>query len=65
MVNYFAIDMYELPIKVRYNPSQGFFCTLSTDLAIGELPDVFVNVSKQKKQLSFTTLDLVRLIFMP
>ncbi|CAG8587408.1 1179_t:CDS:10 [Diversispora eburnea] len=54
-----TVNQYEIPLKIQFSPSTGFYLSTSTDvLNEHQLPLIFINVCKKKKMLTFTTLEL-------
>ncbi|RHZ86046.1 hypothetical protein Glove_55g65 [Diversispora epigaea] len=54
-------NQYEIPLKIQFSPSTGFYLSTSTDvLNEHQLPLIFINVCKKKKMLTFTTLELIK-----
>ncbi|CAG8761797.1 23608_t:CDS:10, partial [Gigaspora rosea] len=52
---------YEIPLKIQFSPTTGFYLSISAEqLGNSQLPLVFINVSKKKKTLTFTTLELMK-----
>lgn len=54
-----------LPIKLKFAAGKGFYLTLPADKYKngGALPEMFINMVKKKKQLCFSTIELVRLYY--
>ncbi|CAG8516129.1 2820_t:CDS:10, partial [Racocetra persica] len=52
---------YDIPLKIQFSPTTGFYLSISVEhLGERQLPLVFINVSKKKKTLTFTTLELMK-----
>jgi hypothetical protein len=53
---------FGMQMKLQFSASVGFYITMATsqlDKNDGELPDEFINVITKKKNVQFTTLELV------
>ena len=59
-------EQHQLPLKVAYNGSRGFFIQMHTSsggsVTSDSLPSVFMKVVKARSTVSFTTEDLVTAI---
>ncbi|CAG8611279.1 2676_t:CDS:10 [Ambispora gerdemannii] len=54
-------EQYKVPLKIQFNPATGFHLSTSIgNLQDRTLPLVFINVSKKRKTLTFTTLELMK-----
>jgi DNA mismatch repair protein MSH4 len=50
-----------MSIKVQFSERSGFYMSMASDsVTKNELPTYFINVVQRKKQLHFTTIELVR-----
>ncbi|XP_062517164.1 mutS protein homolog 4-like [Corticium candelabrum] len=55
-------EQHQLPLRVTYNASRGFFIQMSTSGATADsLPSVFLKIVKSRSTLNFTTEDLIKL----
>ncbi|CAG8475627.1 9924_t:CDS:10 [Ambispora leptoticha] len=54
-------EQYKIPLKIQFSPATGFRLSTSIgNLQDQALPLVFINVSKKRKALTFTTLELMK-----
>ncbi|CAG8564154.1 9477_t:CDS:10 [Paraglomus brasilianum] len=55
-------EQYNIPLKMQFSPSSGFcLSTTVSNLEQRQLPLIFINVTKKRKTLTFTTLDLMKM----
>jgi DNA mismatch repair protein MSH4 len=56
-------DTYQIPLKIRFNTqAAGYYLNApSASVKPEELPQVFINVISRRKQLEFTTMQLLKL----
>ncbi|CAG8498626.1 178_t:CDS:10 [Paraglomus occultum] len=55
-------EQHNIPLKIQFNPSSGFcLSTTVSNLEHRQLPLIFINVTKKRKTLTFTTLELMKM----
>ncbi|ORZ23987.1 muts domain V-domain-containing protein [Absidia repens] len=53
-------DTFELSLKLQFDNERKFYLTLPADQSDMSLPSIFINVSKKKKIITFTSLELLQ-----
>lgn len=52
-------SQFDLPMKISYNTNRNFHIVLHQDQITQDLPSEFINISRKKKNVTFTTLQLM------